>query len=187
MRKFPVRLLVPVLAAPAIAASAHSPGMTVVTPAGTVHRHINGYLEDLLDGFTCGFTSSTDDTGLVFNDGRQHGEIDGGPMTVVNSAGGTVSDVTTTCWIQLNRADPCAVVDAANCAALGAPVGARYSTVTGPTGSLIDTLDYAADHHWDDTYLCTRFTWNSSKGGGSFDWDDDDLTAGVQCALAAEI
>jgi hypothetical protein len=144
------------------------------------------HAEDLLDGFTCGFVSSTDDTGLVFNDGRQHGEVDGGPMTVVNSAGGTVSDVTTTCWIQLNNATPCAVVDRTNCASLGQPTGVRSSTVTGPVGLLVDTLDYAASLATDDVYLCTRFSWNSSKGGGTFTWDDDDVTAGDQCGLATE-
>jgi hypothetical protein len=144
------------------------------------------HANDRHTGFTCGFVSSTDDTGLVFNDGRQHGEVDGGPEVIFNEAGGTISNVTTSCWIQINRADPCATLTVAACPELGQPVGVRESTVTGSVGLLVDTLDYAAALT-DNVYLCTRFTWNSSKGGGSFTWDDDDLTTGVQCGLATSV
>jgi hypothetical protein len=137
------------------------------------------HAEDLADGFTCGFVSTTDDTGVVFNDGRQHGEVDGGPMTIVNSAGGTVSSVTVTCWIQLNNATPDEDLAAG-------PVGIRSSTLTGNVGLLVDTLDYAAALT-DDVYLCTYIHWTSSKGGGWFYFDTDDLTAGVQCGLATSV
>ncbi len=165
------------LAAAAVAAAA------VVSPATA--------FDDSYAGFTCGFVSTTDDTKVVFNDDRQHGEVDCGPMTVFNTGGAFIdtdppsvtppdpnevsgADSVTMCFgIQLNSS-----VHGTNVADSGC------ATQSGAVGALVDTLDYTAVTG-DVVFLCTHFHWRTPKGGGwvYFD-DDDDDTNGIQCSEA---
>ncbi len=126
-------------------------------------------------GFTCGLSSTNDPTGQVVQDpSTQTGEVDAGPMAVMNAAGGTVHSVTIGCAIKINYD----LNDTSNIAAQ------RSNTTAGNVAVLVDTISYTA-LPGDDVYLCTWFGWESSKG--SFWWyvdDDDDPSNGDQCALA---
>ncbi len=191
-----VAALVPAGASPA---PAHEGGLYVGAPGVWVHQHPPVAAGDaLLDadtysGFSCGFGSSTDDTKLVFDDDRQHGEVDCGPMSVFNAGGafidtdppgvtppdpnetGGVDSVTMCFAIQLNSS-----VHGTNVADSGC------ATQSGAVGALVDTLDYTAVTG-DVVYLCTSFSWTGGpKGTGGLVLvdDDDDPSNGDQCSEA---
>ncbi len=174
-------------------------GIYVGGPGFWIHQHVPGAAGDALlndyysyAGFSCGFGSSTDDTKLVFNDDRQHGEVDCGPMTVFNTGGafidtdppgvtppdpnetGGVSSVTMCFAIQLNSS-----VHGTNVADSGC------ATQSGSVGALVDTLDYTAVAG-DVVFLCASLEWDGDMGPSDriyYD-DDDDPSNGDQCSEA---
>ncbi len=141
-------------------------------------------------GFTCGFVSSTDDTKLVFNDDRQHGEVDCGPLVVANTAGGAIDSVTLCFYIQINwefHLGPKGTYHESPPVADGG-----CATNSGNVGVLVDTLDYTAEVG-DVVYLCTDIFWTGDKGPFEEHWDAvpddpaDPTTLGEQCAEATSI
>ena len=132
--------------------------------------------EDVYVGLKCGMLTTTDPTGLISQDPNTYtGVVHGGPIAVVNTAGGTVTSVTITCSVQIN------------CAPHGCNVVARRSaTCSGNACVLVDTIQYNASPG-DSVYLCTEIAWTSTKGGGSVQFDKDDIVPGAQCRLVTTV
>jgi hypothetical protein len=129
-------------------------------------------------GFTCGFTSDNDDTGVINNDPKkQIGEVDGGPWVVdpdpADPAGNQVTSVTITCTIQVNNPNQ------------GGGGVSRTSTTSGNVGVLADTISYFAQPT-DSIYLCSVISWTSTgKAPETVTSDaDNDSSNGYQCDLA---
>ncbi len=134
--------------------------------------------DDIWTGFTCGFTSTSDPTGQVIQDpNTQTGEIDGGPIVVVNQNGDLVDYVEITCALKLNYGEN----DGTNVAA------SRSSITAGNVGVLVDTVSYTA-LPGDDIYVCMDIHWCDEKGCWWIYLDsDDDPGNGNQCDLATSV
>ena len=129
------------------------------------------YAADDWGGFTCGFASTDDPTGVITQDPtKQTGEVNCGPVIVLNSDGGTISSVTVTACFKVND----------NTYGGGICVS---NTTSGNVGFLVTTISYHADAD-DDVYIGTTVSWTSSKGGGTSNYDCDEATAGEQTCIA---
>ena len=132
------------------------------------------YAEDVYAGFTCGFVSTNDTTGVISQDpNKQTGEVNAGPYVFAHTAGGTIDSVTVTCCIKINTP----VYGGGIC---------RSATTPGNTGILVDTISYQAAPG-DDVYIGTTVSWTSSKGGGTANYDCDETTPGEQACLATSV
>ena len=129
------------------------------------------YAETVYAGFTCGFVSTNDTTGVISQDpNKQTGEVNCGPYAFANTAGGTINSVTITACFKVNDSTH----GGGTC---------RSATTPGNVGILVDTISYQAAPG-DDVYIGTCVSWGDSKGGGSVCYDCDEATAGEQACLA---
>ncbi len=129
-------------------------------------------------GFTCGYTSTGDPTGVAEPDADvQYGEIDGGPVAVVAAPGESpVLSVTVICSLQLNSADP-ATPDLASASV----------TASGSVGVVPPSMIAYRANLWDWVSLCTRVEWVTRDGRFGWDYDADDTSPGPQCAYPVSL
>jgi len=135
-------------------------------------------------GFTCGFTSTNDPSGVVNQDPNvQFGEMDGGPWTAADITGEdgdsvSAASITIHCWIQVNNSaySHGTAIPTAHCDFTGTGVAGgacQISYTAGPT---------------DNVYLCTQVNMVDDDGSETYQFDEDDNPAnGNQCALAISV
>jgi hypothetical protein len=101
------------------------------------------HASDQYAGFGCGMTAQ--------GDGNFVATVTGGPWTVANDEGGTVSDVTITCTIQVNNPYH------------GGGGPSVTNTTSGNVGVVAGTTTFTAGPA-DSVYMCTMVEWTSPKG-----------------------